>query len=128
MSDATMEQKLRLVQQVRSRYQEDQYDLSNRERILYGRTSIGSERMGYSSPYDNPYQEGDMPQGVSSFRLRFFLAVFLVMIVIVMDTNGMTVAGITSEKIYEVISADYEEVLETWVEAVSQSGTQRNDT
>ena len=50
------------------------------------------------------------------------------MIVIVMDTNGMTVAGITSEKIYEVISADYEEVLETWVETVSQSGTQRNDT
>lgn len=125
MSDATMEQKLRLVQQVRSRYQEDQYDLSNRERILYGRTSIGPERMGYPSPYDDPYQEGDMPmQGVSSFRLRLFLAIFLVMIVIVMDTNGMTIAGITSEKIYEVISADYEEVLETWVEAISSNARQ----
>lgn len=36
-----------------------------------------------------------------------------------MDKNDMTVAGITSEKIYEVISADYEEVLETWVEGLS---------
>ena len=63
-------------------------------------------------------------QGVSSFRLRLFLAIFLVMIVIVMDTNGMTIAGITSEKIYEVISADYEEVLETWVEAISSNARQ----
>ena len=30
-------------------------------------------------------------------------------------------AGITAEKIYEVISADYEEVLETWVEAISSN-------
>ncbi len=123
MSDATMEQKLRLVQQVRSRYQEDQYDLSNRERILYGRSVVHPERPGYGSYYDDPYQEGSLPgEGeVSSFRLRFFLAMFLVMLVIVMDVNGIAVAGITSEKIYEVISADYEEVLETWVEAISSS-------
>ena len=33
MSDATMEQKLRLVQQVRSRYQEGQYDLSHHRQM-----------------------------------------------------------------------------------------------
>lgn len=123
MSDATMEQKLRLVQQVRSRYQEDQYDLSNRERILYGRTSISPERaVGYGSYYDDYYPEGSLPgEGASSFRLRLFLAMFLVMLVIVMDVNGIAVAGITAEKIYEVISADYEEVLETWVEAISSN-------
>ena len=124
MSDTTMEQKLRLVQQVRSRYQEDQYDLSNRERILYGRTSISPDRAArYGSYYDDYYQEGAMPGGgeASSFRLRLFLAMFLVMLVIVMDVNGIAVAGITAEKIYEVISADYEEVLETWVEAISSN-------
>ena len=124
MSDATMEQKLRLVQQVRSRYQEDQYDLSNRERILYGRTSISPDRAArYGSYYDDYYQEGAMPGGgeASSFRLRLFLAMFLVMLVIVMDVNGIAVAGITTEKIYEVISADYGEVLETWVEAISSN-------
>lgn len=64
-----------------------------------------------------------MPGGgeASSFRLRLFLAMFLVMLVIVMDVNGIAVAGITAEKIYEVISADYEEVLETWVEAISSN-------
>ena len=119
MNDTTMEQKLQLVQQVRSRYQEDQYDLSNRERILYGRTGMTPEKAGYADSYSNPYREGmpaDMP---SSFRIRLFLAVFLVLTVIVMDKNDMTVSGITSEKIYEVISADYEEVLETWVEGLS---------
>ena len=40
MSNVTTEQKLQLVQQVRSRYHEDQYDMSNRERLLYGRSSI----------------------------------------------------------------------------------------
>ncbi len=122
MNDATMEQKLRLVQQVRSRYQEDQYDLSNRERILYGRSGVSLGRQGYASVYDDPYQD-DMPfQGeVSSFRLRLFIAMFLAIMVIVMDTNHMTVAGITTEKIYEVISADYEDVLETVVEAISSN-------
>ncbi len=123
MSDGTMEQKLRLVQQVRSRYQEDQYDLSKREQILYGRTSMDPERMGYGPYYEKPYGERDMPVPgeVSSFRLRLFLAMFLVMAVIVMDTNDIEVAGITTEKIYEVISADYEDVLETWVEAISSN-------
>lgn len=121
MNDTTMEQKLQLVQQIRSRYQENQYDMSNRERILYGKTSIVPERDGYVSSYSDPYREGQMPvdQAPSSFRIRLFLAVFLVMAVIIMDKNDMTLAGITSEKVYEVISADYEEVLETWVEALS---------
>lgn len=120
MNDTTMEQKLQLVQQVRSRYQEDQFDMSNRERILYGRTSITPERAGYAAPYSDSYWEGQMPaERSTSFRIRLFLAVFLVLTVIIMDKNDMALAGITSEKVYEVISADYEDVLETWVEALS---------
>lgn len=122
MNDATMEQKLRLVQQVRSRYQEDQYDLSNRERILYGRSGVSLGRRGYSSVYDDPYQDDmPLPGEASSFRLRLFLAMFLAIMVIVMDTNHITVAGITTDQIYEVISADYEEALETVVEAISSN-------
>lgn len=121
MGDTTMEQKLQLLRQVRSRYEEDQYDMSNRERILYGRTSITPEKMGGASLYGDSYREG-LPEGQmpSSFRLRLFLAIFLVMTVIVMDKNDMTLAGITPEKIYEVISADYEEAIEAWVEQFSQ--------
>ena len=73
--------------------------------------------MGYASPYEDMY--GDMPQPVgrpfSSFKLRLWIAVFLALAVIYMDTNDIKVAGITTEKIFEVISADYEEIIETWV-------------
>ena len=121
VSDVTMEQKLRLVQQVRSRYHENQYDLSNRERILYGKTSAGlqdGDALRYGEPY---YEDTEHPEEASfSFlKLRMWIALFLVTAVIVMDRNHMEVAGITAEKIFEVISADYEEVIETWAEALA---------
>lgn len=108
ISGVTTEQRLRLVQQVRSRYQEDQYDLSDRERILYGRD--GAEP-AYST--------------VSFFRLRLLVAVFLLAAVIIMDKNGIKVAGITTEQIFQAISADYDEKIEEWVEAVSYNLPQR---
>lgn len=118
MSETTMEQKLQLVKQVRSRYHENQYDLSNRERILYGRTSAALPRAGYSSPYDEEYGDYALPEGrpLTFFKLRLWLALFLVTAVILLDLNGTEVAGITAQKIFEVISADYEEALEAWVE------------
>lgn len=117
MSDGTMEKKMQLVRQVRSRYHENLYDMSNRERILYGRTSVTPEKLGYTSPYEDVYGEMAPPvnRPFSSFKLRLWIAVFLALAVIYMDTNGMKVAGITTEKIFEVISADYEDMIETWV-------------
>lgn len=121
MSDTTIEQKLQLVRQVRSRYHENQYDLSNRERILYGRSSVIPERESYASPYDEDY-DGMLPEGrpLSFMKIRLWIALFLVAAVIVMDRNGMSVAGITSEKIFELISADYEEIIASWAETLSQ--------
>lgn len=121
MSDVTTEKKLQLVQQVRSRYHEDQYDMSNRERLLYGRTSVTPEKLGYTD-YKEPY-DGAMPSSgepFTFFRLRVLLALFLAAAVIVMDTNQMNVAGITAEKIFQAISADYEEKIEAWVETLSR--------
>lgn len=127
MSDMTVEQKLQLVRQVRSRYHENQYDMSNREQILYGKSAIVPKRV----PYDDPYDEitgkrmlyGESPQQadtpLTSFGMRFFIAMLLLAAVIIMDRNSIKVAGITTEKIFQVISADYEDVIEEWVEAVS---------
>ncbi len=129
-----VEQKLQLVQQVRSRYQENRYDLSNRERILYGRTSEDSDAAEqaylnrkfcyYEKPYVSSDAYGDRGPGegefVSFFKLRMWIALFLVTAVIVMDRNGTEIAGITTEKIFQVISADYEEVIETWAATISQ--------
>lgn len=119
MSDMTVEQKLQLVQQVRSRYHENQYDMSNRERIVYGRTAISPERMEYEDPllYGGTQRPG---MERSFFGMRFFVAALLLTGVIMMDRKGINVAGITTEKIFQVISADYEDKIEEWVEAVAR--------
>lgn len=126
MSDTTVEQKMQLVRQVRSRYHENLYDMSNRERILYGRTSVTPEKMGYDGRYED-LKYGDSYGGVSqpaersaSFKVRLWVALFLALGLIYMDKNNLNVAGITTEKVFEVISADYEEVIETWVEALAR--------
>ena len=121
MSDVTMEQKLKLVKQIRSRYNEDQYDLSNRELILYGRTSNRpANRLA-----ENPDRDADTYNPVSCLGIRVFLAVLLLAAVIVMDKNGTKVAGITAEEIFQAISADYEETIDRWAEALSAENAAR---
>lgn len=105
--------KLELIQQVRSRYSEDQYDLGNRERILYGRES--------ARPFEQT--EDNIPEeaaAVSSFRLRVLLAVMLFAAVVVADSNQTSLFGVTAQQIYQTIGRDYEERLEQWVETLSQ--------
>lgn len=116
MSDVTMDQKLQLVQQVRARYHEDQYDMSNRERILYGRTDITPARIRSGNPYGDPYGNPAPPaeEPVSFFRVRFLIAALLLTAVILMDKNGIAVAGVTAEKIFHAISEDYEEKIVEW--------------
>ena len=112
MRDATTERKLQLIQQIRSRYDEDMYDLNSRERLLYGRESI-RPRESYGNDPD-----GEAPQ--SSFRLRVLLAVLLFAAVVTIDSNQAAPWGITAEKIYQAISADYEEQVEEWAETLSK--------
>lgn len=112
MKNVSSEQKLQLIQQIRSRYNEDRYDMRDRERILYGRESVRP----WEEDGTDPGQE--MPQ--SSFRLRVLLAVLLFAVVVMIDTNGTSLWGLTAEKVYQIISADYEDKIDEWVEALSQ--------
>ena len=116
MSNVTTEQRLRLIQQVRSRYHENQYDLSNRERILYGKSFTG-ETPGKT---DQEVSDADARPPFSSFKLRLVVAILLGAAVISMDRNQTKIAGITSEQIYQAISADFEENIEKMVAAMSQ--------
>lgn len=109
MSDVTMERRLQLVKQIRSRYNEDQYDLSNRERILYGRSSRPAENfseMEEDAAWDAP---------VSFFRIRLVVAIILLAAVIAIDLNGTKIAGITAEDIFRAISADYGNMIDSWM-------------
>lgn len=116
MSDVTMEQKLRLVQQIRSRYNEDQYDMSNRERILYGK-SVRREYCRVGADTETP----ETPPALSSFKVRLVLAALLAVLLIAMDKNDSKIAGITSNEIFRAISADFEDDMAEWVAAMSES-------
>ena len=107
---------MQLVQQIRSRYHENQYDLSNRERILYGRSGA------QTAAFPDPEPELEQPYPSSFFRVRLLVALLLFGLVVAMDRGGFQVAGFTADKILEAISADYEEKLDQWVEAMSDSG------
>lgn len=112
MSDIPMEQKLKLVQQVRSRYNENRFDMSNREQILYGKT--------VTPPVEGfPSEEPSVEKPFSSFKLRLFFALLLFGVIVFMDVKQIEIGGLTTEKLYGMIAADYEEKLEEWVEAMS---------
>lgn len=117
MDDITMEKKLRMVQQIRSQYHQNRYDLSNREQILYGRTSERSYA-DYSEPLsDTTVQEDALPHG--SFRLRAALAGILFMAVIVFDRLGLNPAGVEMKNVFQVIAEDYRENVDAFVSTLS---------
>lgn len=65
--------------------------------------------------YETAAGEGGETDGqLSFFRLRFALAAVLFCLVIFMDRKDISLAGITAEKIFQAISADFEERMELW--------------
>ena len=109
------EKRLQLVKQIRSKYNEDQRDLTNRELILYGKSTRPIT--------EELYEQQEQPEvgQISFFRIRLVIAVLLFAAVIFMDMDNMEMAGITAEKIFQAISADYKDVLETWAEGSQPS-------
>lgn len=96
MSDISVNEKMQLIQQLRTQNYENNYAIHSWER------NVCEEKT------------------TSSFQLRFLLAVLLFAAFVFMDRNDIKVAGITMDKIEQVISADYEDKLELWVETMSR--------
>lgn len=120
MSDVTTEQKMRLIQQVRSRYNQNQFDLSNRERIIYGKSF---SKVPYN---DKETMDSDAKPQPSTFKMRLMIALLLGAAVISIDRNNIKIAGITSEQIYQAISADFEENIEKMVAAITKESMADN--
>lgn len=114
MSEFTTEQKLRLVQQLRSRYHQNRCDMSSREQILYGKSE---------EPSVGGYPEETRQS--SSLRLRLLLAALLLGTVVFMDMKKIEIGGITADKIYRVISADYGAMMEKWAFELSEALVQK---
>lgn len=108
MSDISVDKKLQLVQQVRSQYNQNQYDLRSREQILYGRSSAVRAAAQDELPvygYDTGSEDG-LPK--STFKIRFLAALILLVAVMVFDNNGHTLFGIDTRQIFAAISENFD--------------------
>ena len=103
-----LEKKLELMQQVRSRYNRDQSDLAQRERILYD--------VPRKEPETVPEQDV-LP--FPSLAMRFLFAVGLGTLLILCDLSGRPFFGISTEQCFQAISEDYESSITQWVNAAS---------
>ena len=105
MGNYTMEQKLRLVNQVRSRYGQDQSDLLRREQLLYGKTS--NRTIDYEQDGAFSETETESPSGVNFFRLRLLAALAIFVLILALDRNGKDLFGMSTEQIFQSIAKDY---------------------
>ena len=111
MSGVTAEQKLQLVQQIRQQYRRNRCDMSSREQILYGRTNDNYD------PEEDAFDQEAVP--VSSLGSRTVLAILLFAAVVILDANGLSIGEFTSEKLFGLLSADYEYRITEWLAAFS---------
>ena len=126
MGDIPVEKKLELVHQVRTQYQKNQYDLMNRENLLYGRTSRPLDSHRELPGQENQYNVSGNSESLlrdGTVKIRYAIAAVLVLIVILMDQSGKGFAGISMERIFQTIEADYGDVLAAWVEGKAETGT-----
>ena len=121
MAHISVEQKLTMLNQVRSRYDNNQADLMRREQILYGRTSPVQ-----SADFSNRWsiEEGvtaDTLPVQGTFRLRLLVAAILAVLLILSDQRGREFLGVSTSQIYTMIEEDYmsqmEEILNDAKEA-----------
>lgn len=100
MSQYNSEQKLRLLQQIRSQYEQNLFDMKKREHILYG-TSF-NDPQEYNTA---PSKDDSSVQG--TFRIRFAIALMLFVIIILLDIEGAKFIGIDSTEVFAAMDADY---------------------
>jgi len=117
MSELSTAGRLELVKQIREEYNRNMYDMSNRERLLYGRTT----RHGYDndlpdfSQLNNEAYINTAPVSRGLFRIRFLAAAFLFLLLFTMNSKGLKIAGFGYEDIYNAISCDYIDSIDEWI-------------
>ena len=125
MEHITTEQKLELVKQIRSKYNENISDIGQRERVLYGRSSYCDKSTSAMTRGDRSryYDETDFElssEGVAFGRIRFLIAVILLLGAIVLDVSEKKILGIGMDEVFTAISQDYEEEIAVWVNEVKE--------
>lgn len=103
MEDTSTEKKLQLVHQIRSQYHKNQFDMSNRERILYG-SSYTFDTTPINTAMDI---ENNTTYSSQSLKFRSAVAIMLLLFSILFDTLHIKPAGIEMKEIFNMIESDY---------------------
>lgn len=102
MSEITVDKKLQLINQVRSQYNKDQYDLLHREQLLYGRTSERRRPDVESMPVDNIAMTGK----TGTFRIRLLAALGLFFLILILDMSKTSLFGLQMSQVFDYIAED----------------------
>lgn len=128
MEEISTEQKLQLVQQIRSQYNRNRYDMNHREQILYGRTSSTAGLSQMNSYNKMSFQkeklstteaEADVTLTSVSLKFRCALAALLFIFAVISDFFGIKPLGLEMQQIFTYIAADYREYVSDYVETLS---------
>ena len=105
--DARIKRRLELTRMIREENRNNRMKVHARENVLYGKTlyepaDYDEYGCAINTTANSPEETGQM----SSFGLRFLLAVFLFAIYFVCKTQGTSFAGITSEQIETAVAGE----------------------
>ena len=115
MDHFSVDKKLELLHQVRSRYERDRTDLIRREQLLYGKTG------DYTLDEYVVSEAEDETDNFSTFPLRVLIATGLFLLVIICDMSGKSIFGISAAECFTTISQDYESSIIQWINAAPAS-------
>lgn len=120
MNKLSVEKKLELLNQIRFQNEKDRLDMSKREHLLYGKTTISSDTDFSLSGEENE------KSGIQTLFLRTLLSIGLFLLIIICDLSGKSFWGIPSEECFQTLSKDYESSIITWINAASDNTVFQN--
>ncbi len=107
MGNISSEQKLTMLNQLRSQYSQNQSDLMHREQILYGRTSVHAITENRESVGGDSNSVSTRIPIKRSFQMRLLLAVILAVALILCDQQEKEFLGVSTTQICNMISKDH---------------------
>lgn len=101
MDEISREQKLALVRQIKTQYHQNQYDLYNREHLLYAASDIPEQHTKNNTS--------------GSLKLRSVVAIILFLGIVLFDAFDISFAGVEMSQLFQILQTDYlETVISDW--------------
>jgi len=100
MDQLSRERKLELVRQIKTQYHQNQYDLYNREHLLYAASEIPEESLKNNTS--------------ESLKFRSVLAILLFLFIVLLDFWNVSLAGMEISQLINILQKDYLYMFTGW--------------